>query len=476
MKKTFKFTQTILLTLLITTFSCSKDDDPISIMLQDLEVTIDENPTSGQVIGTIQSNSNSTLSFNITSQTPNGALEINENTGALTVADPTLFDFETNPTITAIVSANEAQNTATVTITINNVSELSVQDFSTNIDENPTDGQSLGTIQASGDTTLTYSITTQSPNGALNINANSGELTVANPTLFDFEINPTITATVSVDNAGTVQTAAVTISLNDVDEIVAQDTNLTFDENPSNGDVIGALQITSGSNLTYAITFQNPAGAFTINQTTGELLVADATLFDHETNPNMLATISVSNNISTVSKNAFVALNDVNEIGEFKYGGVIFWIDPTSNNNEGLVISLNNQGTSVSWGCSGTTTGATGIAIGTGETNTATIMASGCTSGSAAEIVSNLNLNGYDDWFLPSSGEWAEVYNNLSVIQPVILSNGGDDLSLLYWSSSENDAYNVAAFLFTPPGDGTAYSYQKSSTTIKTRAIRKWAD
>jgi len=474
MKNAIKFTKTLFITLLIITYSCSKDDDPIVINLQNLEVTIDENPTSGQVIGTVQSDSNSTLTFSINSQTPNGALEINENTGELTVADPMLFDFEINPTITAVVSANEAQNTATVTITINNVNELSVQDFSTTIDENPTDGQSLGTIQASGDATLTYSIAAQSPNGALNINANSGELTVANPTLFDFETNPTITATVSVDNAGIVQTAAVTINLNDVDEVSAQNTNLTINENPSNGDVVGTLQ-SSGSNLTYTITFQNPAGAFNINANTGELSVADASLFDFETNPNMLATISVSNGIQSVSANAFVALNDVNEIGEFKYGGVIFWVNATG--DEGLVLALNNLSTNSAWGCVGTVTGATGTAIGTGETNTTAIISAGCaTPGTAAELVSNLSLNGYDDWFLPSSGEWIEVYNNLSVIQPVILSNGGDDLSLLYWSSSENDSYNVAAFLFTPPGDGTTYSFQKSSTTIKTRAIRAWTD
>lgn len=237
MKKTIKFTKALLLALLITTFSCSKDDNTPIINLENLEVTINENPTNGQVIGTVQSDSNSSLTFSITSQTPAGALNINANTGELTVADATLFDFETNPTITAVVAANEAQNTATVTITINNVNELSVQDFSTTIDENPTDGQSLGTIQASGDATLTYSITAQSPNGALNINANTGELTVANPTLFDFETNPTITATVSVDNAGTVQTAAVTISLNDVDNIGALlSTSLTNYNAAANGE------------------------------------------------------------------------------------------------------------------------------------------------------------------------------------------------------------------------------------------------
>ena len=82
-----------------------------------------------------------------------------------------------------------------------------------------------------------------------------------------------------------------------------------------------------------------------------------------------------------------------------------------------MVIALTNQSSNSLWGCAGILTGATGDVIGTGETNTNTIVSAGCTtSGSAAELVSNLTLNGYDDWFLPSTDEWAEVYNNLSII------------------------------------------------------------
>ncbi len=468
-----KSTKTLLLALIIATFSCSKDDNPINIMLQDLEVTVDENPITGQVIGTVLSDSNSTLTFSIASQTPNGAIEINETSGELTVADATLFDFETNPTIAVIVDANEASNSSTVTITINNTNELSVQDFTVPIDENPINGDAIGTVQATGDATLAYSISSQTPVGALNIDATTGELTVADATLFDFETNPTLTATVSVDNAGNTQTLTATINLNNVSELSIQDFSGTINENPTNGDAIGTVQATGDATLAYSISSQTPVGALNIDATTGELTVADATLFDFETNPTLTATVSVDNAGNTQTLTATITVTDTPEIGEYKYGGIIFWINAAG--DEGLVLALNNLSTNSAWGCVGTVTGATGTAIGTGETNTNTVISAGCvSSGSAVEQVSNLNLNGYDDWFLPSSGEWAEVYNNLSVIQPVILSNGGDDLSLLYWCSNENNAYNVAAFLFTPPGDGTAYSFQKSSTTIRTRAVRAW--
>lgn len=443
------------------------------VSAQDLEVTIDENPTDGQVIGIIQV-SGSATGFNISSQSPSGALNIDASSGELTVADASLFDFETNPTITATVSINDAENPVPVTINLNDVMEWSIQDLTASIDENPTDGQVVGTIPVSGSGTFSFSITSQSPAGALSIDASTGELSVVDPNLFDYEANPVITANILVDDGTFTATAIATINLNDVDEIVVQEANFTMDENPSSGDVIGTIQATSSGSLTYTITYQNPAGAFSIDQSTGELSVADETLFDHEVNPNMLATISVDNGTYSVSTNAFVALNDVNEIGEYKFGGVIFWVNTTG--DEGLVIALTNQSTNSTWGCEGVLTGASGSALGTGETNTNAIVSAGCTtSGNAAELVSNLNLNGYNDWFLPSTDEWVEVYNNVSIIQPVILSNGGEDFLASYWTSTENDAYNVDFFVFSPPGAGTAYSFNKSNSS-GTRAIRAWTD
>jgi hypothetical protein len=440
---------------------------------QNLELTIDENPSGGQLLGTLQT-SGGASGFTITAQSPNGAMDIDSNSGELTVADASLFDYEANPTLTATVSIADAENPVIVTVNLNDVLEINVQDFTVSVDENPTDGQVLGTVQANGSGTLSFSITSQTPTGAIALNATTGEISVIDPTLFDFETNPIITAEISVTDG--VETTAVTATINliDVDEVSATNTDLTIDENPSNGDIIGTLQA-SGSNLTYTITFQNPAGAFDINQNTGELSVADETLFDFETNPNMLATISVSNGTQSVSANAFVALNDVNEIGEYKFGGVIFWMNPTG--DEGLVIALTNQSSSSTWGCSGVLTGSAGAAIGTGETNTTAIISAGCaTSGTAAELVSNLSLNGYNDWFLPSSDEWIEVYNNLATIQPVILSNGGDDFLMQYWSSTENDAYNAEFIVFSGPSAGTIYSFLNKTSDVATRAIRAWSD
>lgn len=215
MKKAIKL---VALAVLIITYSCSNDDN-VSINLSDLVVSIDENPNAGQVVGIILNDGTSTLTYSIATQSPAGALAINTSTGELTVANAALFDFETNPTITATVAATGAANTASVIVNVGNISELTIQNFTTTMDENPTQGQSIGTIQASSDSTISYSITSQTPAGAMNINASTGLLTVSNLNLFNFEVNPVITANISVNNSGRMQTLIATVNLSNVNEI-----------------------------------------------------------------------------------------------------------------------------------------------------------------------------------------------------------------------------------------------------------------
>ncbi|WP_108424808.1 DUF1566 domain-containing protein [Flagellimonas amoyensis] len=440
------------------------------VSAQALEVTMDENPTNGDVVGSLQATGTAS-GFTITSQTPAGALTIDSATGELTVADATLFDYETNPTLTATVTLEDAQNPVTVTVNLDNVFEVTVQDITLSVDENPTDGQVIGIVQTSGATATNFNIVSQTPNGALNIDAATGELSVVDPNLFDFETNPTITATVIVDDAE--NPATVTINLNDVDEITVQPGNFTIDENPSNGDSIGTLQATAGSSLTYTITFQNPVGAFSIDQNTGELFVADETLFDFEANPNMFATISVDNGTYSVSANVFVALNNLNEIGEFKYGGVIFWIDP-ADNGHGLVSAITDQSTSATWGCQGTLISGTGTGIGSGDTNTAAIIAGCATPGIAADIASNTTIDGYSDWFLPSRSELNQMYAQKAIIDATAIANGGTAFppSVFYWSSTEANS-NTAWAVFFDNGNNGGFN-KGVSTFYQVRVVREF--
>lgn len=133
MKKIF------ILTLLIFVISCSSDNEEETIItVEDFNVTIDENPDINQLLGNINATTNQgSLSYSIISQSNNEALAINESSGELTVGDETIFDFETNPIITAIVEVTNDNISATsnVTITLNDI--FNQNDFIIAGDTNP---------------------------------------------------------------------------------------------------------------------------------------------------------------------------------------------------------------------------------------------------------------------------------------------------------------------------------------------------
>ena len=124
---------------------------------------------------------------------------------------------------------------------------VSTSDFSVTMDENPTKGQIIGTVSGSTNQgTVSFSITEQNPSGAFSIDATSGELKVADESLFDFETNPIITGTVKVANGAVFKNAAVTIALNDLEEdkIYEGDVWIAYQEDLNNFGSMGYTHIT----------------------------------------------------------------------------------------------------------------------------------------------------------------------------------------------------------------------------------------
>jgi len=96
----------------------------------------------------------------------------------------------------------------------------------------------------------------------------------------------------------------------------------------------------------------------------------------------------------------------------------------------GLIIAPSDQ-ISSPWGCVNSVIGGTSYSLGTGQANT-TLIVNGCgEAGIAAHICDDLGLNGYSDWFLPSSSEAS-----------ITLIPGTPGLiAEFYWTSSEEDQY-----------------------------------
>jgi len=111
--------------LSITLIACERDK-LITVHTEDLIITIDENPLPEQLLGTIFGTANRGLVvFTLTSENPVGAFEIDASSGALFVDDQTLFDFETNPTLTAEVTVSQGTENeiAKITVILNDIDE-----------------------------------------------------------------------------------------------------------------------------------------------------------------------------------------------------------------------------------------------------------------------------------------------------------------------------------------------------------------
>lgn len=136
-------------------------------------------------------------------------------------------------------------------------------------------------------------------------------------------------------------------------------------------------------------------------------------------------------------------------IGDFKFGGVIFYIDESG--EHGLVCAVTDQSTGAPWGCVGTViTGADDRTVGAGPQNTLDILAECTTEGIAAYICDTLTHNGFNDWYLPSYDELVLIYENKNIINTTLALVGAPLVEDRYWSSTEyNSTGGLAKYLNT---------------------------
>jgi len=148
---------------------------------------------------------------------------------------------------------------------------------------------------------------------------------------------------------------------------------------------------------------------------------------------------------------------EIVQIGDFVFGGVVFYVDESG--SHGLVCAPSNLIGADGWNgfqwMDITVSGnqyiqlneTTSNLIGTGGSNSSIIIGSQGIGADAASMSSLLDLNGYNDWFLPSLNELWEINSHRELISNVAIDNGGEQFAYgFYWSSSEvnlTDAWAV---------------------------------
>jgi hypothetical protein len=147
-------------------------------------------------------------------------------------------------------------------------------------------------------------------------------------------------------------------------------------------------------------------------------------------------------------------------IGERTGGGILFYLDESG--KRGLIAAFHDQSDGISWGCSRKWIGADYLSD--GVKNTLKIVQE-CGLSTAAGICWNLNIGGYNDWYLPSLDELVLLYKQRMIIGGFA---AGD-----YCSSSEYIKGNNDCWALHFARNGMPFYYNKGSTYC-VRGIRQF--
>jgi hypothetical protein len=257
--------------------SCDDEAATTEITATNFTATIVENPTVGQVLGTVEASANQgEVTFALSEPADfDGAFAINATTGLITVAEPFYFDFEEREQVTGtvLITSGSVSKEIEVSIALTNVNEITLDNLSIVMLENADANEVIFVLdaQTSNEGSITYELLNVNPTNAVVLGTSEGAsvVRVGDVSLFNFELRTTITATVRANSTYGNDFVDATITITLTDDIAE-----TVQERLDDGET--PLQIYNSNNTLlnqlYAKTYGGGIiGAF--NSTTGVSLI-----------------------------------------------------------------------------------------------------------------------------------------------------------------------------------------------------------
>lgn len=190
--------------------SCNENLNPP--VAEDQEFTIDENSPAGSIVGVViayELDEGQMVIFEIAAGNNDGIFRIDSLTGLISVVDPEMLDYEVHADIdlTVAVSDNhsrEPMETAiTVTVHLVDLNEFApvMEDQQFEITEHPSGGDQIGIIQASDQEAhqdLDFRILTGNEEEIVELESETGLLSVKDTAVFDYDLNQQFDLSVEV--------------------------------------------------------------------------------------------------------------------------------------------------------------------------------------------------------------------------------------------------------------------------------------
>lgn len=295
--------------------------------------SVNENVPAGTLVGAVVASDpdqGQSVTLSIISGNTNNAFTLNQYTGNLSVNNSMVLNYEYIQSFALTIRATDngpgsLWSEATVNVNVNNLNEAPIINECTfDINAFSPNGTLVGQISGRDPDigqTITYQIISGNNSGLFSLNPTNGNLSVANSAALS---SGTLVLVVRITDNGTPalwSQAMVTIVIvqQGNQSPVIDNQSFTANENLPFGTLIGSVVASdpdTGQSITYSITGGNTNYAFSINPSTGNLMVNNVMALNYEYIQSFSLTVRVTDNGSgSLWSQAIITIN-INNLNE----------------------------------------------------------------------------------------------------------------------------------------------------------------